>query len=222
MKAITNFLSFGAGTAIGTQVSLRVACAQKPRPMPHQHAVALDHPLRLRYRNPRAILGLYGFQAGMTVLDLGCGTGTFTVEMAHMVGETGTVHAVDLQKPLLDHTQRRVAAADVSSRVRLHYAGAYNLPLPDECIDLVVLIATFGEIPDKLHALAELARVLKPRGRIAVSEELPDPSYTNASAVSHWLETAGFEYGGKSGNFFCYSLLYFKPAHKISLDKTWT
>ena len=82
MKALTNFLSLGAGAAIGAQVSLRAACANQPRPMPHQHAAALDHPLRLRYRNPREVLGLFGFQAGMTVLDLGCGTGTFTVEMA--------------------------------------------------------------------------------------------------------------------------------------------
>ena len=124
-----------------------------------------------------------------------------------MVGEMGTVHAVDIQGPLLAYTQQRVATADLLSRVRLHHAGAYNLPLADDSVDLAVLIATLGEIPDKLHALAEVARVLKSGGRIAISEELPDPSYVNAGAVSKWLEAAGFEYGGKSGQ-----LLLLQPA----------
>lgn len=211
MKALTNSLLLSLGTAIGTQLSLRVINARQPRPMPHQHAAALDHPWRLRYRNPQETLGLFGFQAGMTVLDLGCGTGTFTVDMARMVGDSGAVHAVDLQQPLLEQARQRIDAAGVSPRVRFHHAGAYQLPLADGSIDLAVLIATLSEIPDKRRALAELRRVLKPRGRLAVSEELPDPAYLPAAQACRSLEDAGFEYGGKSGGLFCYSLLYFNP-----------
>ncbi|MEZ4584485.1 MAG: methyltransferase domain-containing protein [Caldilineaceae bacterium] len=79
-------------------------------------APLLDHGLRLRYRDPLETLGLFGIAPGMTVLDLGCGTGLFTAAMARMVGPTGTVHAVDVQQPMLDataaHSRRRGPGAE--------------------------------------------------------------------------------------------------------------
>ncbi|MEZ4558989.1 MAG: methyltransferase domain-containing protein [Caldilineaceae bacterium] len=111
MKFLVNSLAAGAGSVIGTQVSLRVGQQRAPHPMPHQFAPLLDHGLRLRYRDPLETLGLFGIAPGMTVLDLGCGTGLFTAAMARMVGPTGTVHAVDVQQPMLDATAARLAAA---------------------------------------------------------------------------------------------------------------
>jgi len=208
-KPFNNALFFSLGAAIGSQVSLRVGCHTQPRPMPHQFAKVLDHPLRMKYRDPGETLGLFGFAPGMTVLDLGCGTGTFTVEMARMVGENGVIHAVDLQPPLIEQTRQRVTAAGFTERVRLHCAGAYQLPLADDSIDLAIVIATLPQIPNKLLALAELRRVLKPGARLAVSEELPDPAYVPPGLTRQWLTEAGFRHGGQSGTFFCYSLLFF-------------
>lgn len=162
--------------------------------MPHQFAAALDHPMRLRYRNVPETLGLYGFAAGMTVLDLGCGTGTFTLEMARMVGEEGTVHAVDLQQPMVDAVRERADQADLGNRISAHCSGAYALPLPEDSCDLVVVIATLPQIPDRLAALLELRRVLKPGGRLAVSEELADPAYVPSNVERSWIEDAGFEF----------------------------
>src|SRR5436853_7322824 len=108
LSFLNNSLLLSLGSALGSQISLRVACHQQPRPMPHQFAAVLDHPLRMKYRNPGETLGLFGFTPGLTVLDLGCGTGTFTVEMARLVGEQGVVHAVDLQQPLIEQTRRRL------------------------------------------------------------------------------------------------------------------
>lgn len=65
----------GLGVAVGAHVALRVGLRRNPRPMPHQMARWLEHPARLRYRDPGALLGLYGLYHGMTVADLGCGTG---------------------------------------------------------------------------------------------------------------------------------------------------
>ncbi|MBV7331951.1 methyltransferase domain-containing protein [Chloroflexi bacterium TSY] len=176
--------------------------------MPHQFARLLEHPLRRRYRQPTALLGEFGIHAGMSVLDLGCGSGLFTIEMARMVGERGSVHAVDIQRPFLELTQARLVADGLEHRVTLHHSGAYQLPLPDDSIDLAVLVATLGEIPDKPHALAELHRVLKPDGRIVVSEELLDPAYVSSRLAGGWLEEAGFDYGGRTDSFLYYTLLY--------------
>jgi ubiquinone/menaquinone biosynthesis C-methylase UbiE len=209
LRYLNNSLALGGGAMVGNQVTLRVACYQQPRPMPHQFAPLLDHPLRLKYRQPAEELGLYGCGAGVTVLDLGCGTGLYTVEMARMVGEQGVVHAVDLQQPLLQQAQQRVAAAGLSSRVQFHHRGAYQLPLPDNSIDLAVLVATLSQIPNKFLVLAELNRVLKPSGHLAVSEELPDPAYAPPPMARRWLAEAGFRIGGQSGTWFCYHLLCF-------------
>lgn len=208
MKFLVNSLAASAGSLIGTQVSLRVGQQRNPHPMPHQFAGLLEHAARMRYRQPEETLGLFGFTAGMTVLDLGCGTGLFTEPMARMVGPTGTVHAVDLQQAMVDATATRLAAAGLETRVQLHCAGAHQLPLPDEACDLVVMIATLGEVPNRYAALLEVRRVLKPGGRLAVSEELPDPAYLPSRTVRAWAEDAGFLFKGKSGNFFCYSMLF--------------
>lgn len=206
---LLNILSFGLGVAGGTQAGLRVAYYQQPRPHPHLLASILDHPLRRRYRDPVETLGPFGLGPGMTALDLGCGTGTFSVEMARLVGQEGTVHAVDLQAEMIERAQARVEAAGLSNRVRFHQSGAYQIPLADDSVDVAVLIATLTEIPDRLLALNELRRVLKPGGRLAISEEMPHPGYVPAPVVRKWLRVAGFRYGGQRGTPFCYSLLYF-------------
>ena len=205
-----NPLFFSLGALAGSQTLLRAAVARQPFPMPHQFSKVLDHPLRLQYRNVGETLGNFGFQAGMTVVDLGCGTGTFTEEMARMVGEAGKVHAVDLQQPLLAVARQRIKQAGVADRVSFHHAGANNLPVAEESVDLVVLIATLGEIDDKFGALLEIRRILKPAARLVISEELLDPAYLSAASVSRWLDEAGFRFIGKSRTPFCYTMVFQK------------
>lgn len=203
-------LAFGAGVLAGTQAGMRALWQRTPRPHPRVLATILEHPLRLKYREPAQTLGPFGLAEGMTVLDLGCGTGLFTGEMARQVGVTGSVQAVDIQSALVEKARQRVDVAGLSARVRFHHSGAYRLPLADESIDIAILIATFSEIPNGLLLLEELRRVLKPGGRIGISEEMPHPGYLPAAVVRSRLREAGFRYGGQQGNAFCYSLLYFR------------
>lgn len=202
-------LAAGVGLLVGSQVALRAGVWMQPRPMPHQQASWLDHPLRLRYRNPGELLGQVGLFAGMSVADLGCGTGLFTLEMARRVGETGMVHAVDLQAQMIAHTQQRMSAAGVSKQVRFHHSGIHTLPLPDSSVDVALMVAVVGELPARMLALDEARRVLKPGARLAISEELPDPAYAPAPLVRRWAEEAGFRFGGLTGTPFCYTMLLF-------------
>lgn|GEM_PF-551457 len=218
MRQLNNSLFFTVGAILGSQVKLRFDTYQQPRPMPHQWAKVLDHPWRLQYRNPTETLGIFGFTPGMTVLDLGCGTGTFTAEMAQMVGEQGRVHAVDLQAPLLQEAQARVQAANLQARVAFHHCGAYQLPLESNSVDLAVMIATFSQLSDKPAVLRELRRVLKPGARLAVSEELPDPAYLPPQITRRWIEGTGYRYGGQSGTLFCYSQIYFTDKEPNTVD----
>ncbi|MBX3053599.1 MAG: class I SAM-dependent methyltransferase [Caldilineaceae bacterium] len=207
---LLNALSFGVGTLAGTQVGLRAVWRRTPRPHPRLLASILENPLRLKYRDPAQTLGPFGLAEGMNVLDLGCGTGLFTEQMARQVGLSGIVHAVDIQSALLEKARQRVTEAGLAGRVHFHHSGAYRLPLADASVDIAILIATFSEVPNSLLLLEELRRVVKPGGRVGISEELPHPGYLPAAAVRGQLREAGFRYGGQQGNPFCYSLLYFR------------
>ena len=218
MQLLTNSLLMGLGAAIGNQVSQRITCSRSPYPMPHQFAKMLDHPWRLRYREPVETVGNLGITAGMTLLDLGCGTGTFTMEMAQMVGSEGIVHAVDLQRPFLENAQKRITEAGLETQVRWHHSGAYQLPIDTSVIDLAIVIATLSEIPDKIAVLAELRRVLKPGARLAVSEELPDPTYVPPQVTRRQVETAGFTFGGQHGSFFCYSQIFLNKKDEMTIE----
>lgn len=211
VRTIGNLLSMGVGSAVGSQTALRMQIHRQPHPMPHQVAAVLDHPLRLRYRDPAESLGLFGIGVGMTVLDLGCGTGLFTVPAARMVWDEGMVHAVDIQVPMLEETRWRCAEAGIAERCAFHHAGAYDLPLENQSVDVAICIATLGEIPDRLHAMLELYRVIKKGGRLAVSEELLDPAYLSSGTVRQFAEEAGFSFAGKTGNPFCYHIVFTRP-----------
>lgn len=192
IDALANMALTALGMAAGFQITLRAQQNIQPHPLPWQFAPLLEHPLRLEYLDPPRILDMAGVGADMTVLDLGCGTGLFTRAAAHMVGAGGRVHAVDLQAAMVAQTKAGVEYEAVSERVALHHGGAYELPLPDDAVDVALVIATLGEIPDKPAALNELRRVLKPGARLAVADEWLNPAFMRAGAVRHCAEEAGF------------------------------
>ncbi len=204
-----NTLAAGAGAAFGADATLRATSNLRPFPFPHQLASVLDGSLRRQYLDPAEVLGMYGVAGGLTVLDLGCGTGIFTIEAARLVDTRGLVHAVDLQAAMIRHTADRVAGAGVHEQVKLHHCGAYSLPFPDDSIDVALLIATLGEIPDKPAALNELRRVLRSGARVGVTEEILFPTRMRAATVRRWLEEAGFQFGAQAGSPVCRHAIFY-------------
>lgn len=192
IDALANMALTALGTAAGFQITLRAQQNIQPHPLPRQFAPLLEHPLRLEYLDPPRILDMAGVGADMTVLDLGCGTGLFTRAAAHMVGVTGRIHAVDLQADMLAAAAARAEFEGVRDRIELHHAGAYQLPLSDDAVDVALVVATLGEIPDKPAALDELRRVLKSGARLAVADEWFNPAFMWASLAQRCAEEAGF------------------------------
>jgi ubiquinone/menaquinone biosynthesis C-methylase UbiE len=208
LNFVANTLATGIGTATGLQATLRATQNLRPYPLPRQFAGMLDLPLRRQYLDPGEVLGMYGVSSGMTLLDAGCGTGLFTVEMARMLGDSGQVHAVDVQASMLERTRARAAGAGVTHMVQLHHGGVYDLPFADDTVDLAVLISTLGEVPDKPAALSELRRVLKPGARLGISEELLFTTYQVSGSARRWAEEAGFRYLAKTGSPLCYHMVF--------------
>ena len=129
-------------------------------------AVIHDNPLRHLLDNPLRSLKAAGIQPGQQVLEVGCGTGYFTVPAAKLVGDDGCVQAIDLRPLAIERTEKKVKEAGLNN-VQLKLADAAKTGLPDESIDLVFLFGVIHALP--LEAvLPELHRVLKPGGVIAV------------------------------------------------------
>jgi ubiquinone/menaquinone biosynthesis C-methylase UbiE len=135
--------------------------------------VEAPHPLITRERL-RTVLRP---ASGDRILEIGPGTGYYTLEMAGWIGPEGTVEIFDLQQEFLDHTMRRAAERGIENVVP-NRGDATALPYDDGSFDAVVLIAVLGEIPDHDAAVAEIARVLKPGGRLVVGELVGDPHFT--------------------------------------------
>ena len=128
----------------------------------------IDNPLRRLFHNPEKILGPY-VKPGMTVMDLGCGMGLFSIAMARIVGEEGRVIAVDLQQKMLDVLIQRAQKAGVAKRIATHRCQADNLGI-DASVDFALAFAMVHEVPDTARFLRQIRACIAPGGRFFVAE----------------------------------------------------
>jgi ubiquinone/menaquinone biosynthesis C-methylase UbiE len=142
-------------------------------------------------------------QPGERVLEIGCGTGYYTLDMAAWVGPEGRVEIFDLQQQFLDHVTERASARDLGNIVPTQ-GDATALPYEDDSVDAVVLTAVLGEIPDPLAVLREIGRVLRPGGRLIVGELFGDPHFTSQAALRRQAAEAGLSWEAHSGIWLGY------------------
>jgi ubiquinone/menaquinone biosynthesis C-methylase UbiE len=161
--------------------------------------VEAPHPIVTRERL-RSVLRP---EPGERILEIGPGTGYYTLDMASWVDAGGTVEIFDLQQEFLDHVMRGAAERGVANLVPTQ-GDATALPYGDGSMDAVVLTAVLGEIPDPGAALREIRRVLKPGGRLVVGELFGDPHFTTLASLKRQGAAAGLAYEEHSGNWFAY------------------
>jgi SAM-dependent methyltransferase len=107
------------------------------------------------------------------VLDVACGVGASTIQVARETGAEAV--GVDLSDELLAKARAAAAAGELDGRVRFLEGDAEALPLDDESVDAVLCECALCTFPDKPTAAAEMARVLRPGGRLGLSDMVAEP-----------------------------------------------
>jgi ubiquinone/menaquinone biosynthesis C-methylase UbiE len=136
-----------AGTKATTYLDVTAAALAAPRIRSHQ---------------------VLGIEPGSSVLDVGCGSGIALREIADLVGGTGTVVGVDLSSAMLEEARGRLAG--LPARVELVEGSATSTGMESERFDAARTERVLMHVPEPVDALAELARVTRPGGRIVLVE----------------------------------------------------
>jgi ubiquinone/menaquinone biosynthesis C-methylase UbiE len=139
--------------------------------MPNLAFRAMAWTLRLmeRFRKPDERLAQIGLRPGQTVLEYGCGAGSFTIPAARLVGDEGLVYAVDIHPLAIKMVEKR-ARKEGLANVRTILTDR-DTGLSDESVDVVLLYDTLHLVGDKQALLAELHRVLEPGGFLSADHQ---------------------------------------------------
>jgi ubiquinone/menaquinone biosynthesis C-methylase UbiE len=141
------------------------------RPCPVWVGYFLASPLRKLLYNPERILSPF-VSEGMTVLDIGCAMGFFSIPLARMVGPKGKVICVDVQEKMLETLMKRARKAGVADRIetRLINGETYRLDDLAGTVDFALVFAVLHEMPDTERFFGELYPALKPAGMVLAAE----------------------------------------------------
>ena len=145
------------------------------------------------------ILQQIGIRRGHTVLDFGCGSGTYTVPVAKIVGEQGTVYALDKDKEALDRLGQKAESAGLKNIKRMETSGELEIDLADESVDVVLLLDVFHsyyfpQANDRRRLLDEIHRIMKPAAFVSVwPKHMESQAKDEIESANFYLES---EYTG--------------------------
>ncbi len=178
------------GLAAGVVAGAALWWRKNPSACPYGQRfwVEAPHPFITRDRLREALEP----QPGERILEIGPGTGYYTLDLAEWVGSEGAVEVFDVQQEMLDHTIRRARERGLWN-VNPTQGDAQELPYEDSSFDAAILITVLGEIPDQEAALREVARVLRPGGRLIVGELFGDPHMVTLGSLQRRAESAGLK-----------------------------
>jgi ubiquinone/menaquinone biosynthesis C-methylase UbiE len=165
---------------------------ERNRVCPVELANSLDNKIRRWLQNPQKILAPY-IQEGMTVLDVGCGPGFFSLEIAKMVGRSGKVISADLQEGMLQKLRDKIKGTKLEERIKLVHCEKDKVNVLER-VDFIVAFYMVHEITDKNSFFKELKNILNERGQfLLVEPKLFHVSQKEFEATAKLAENNGFK-----------------------------
>jgi ubiquinone/menaquinone biosynthesis C-methylase UbiE len=158
---------------------------------PYQMAFLLDNWIRRLLQSPQKVVGEY-INPGDTVIDMGCGPGFFSIDMAKMVGTDGQVVAVDLQEPMLNRVRKKAIKQGVDKQMRFYQCGKDQIGLQLKA-DFILAYYMVHETPDQNKFFQEVKTLLKNGGRLLVVEPAMHVSKGSFEKMMVLAGEAGFK-----------------------------
>lgn len=207
MRVLRGLLAAAALAILGAALWWR----RNPSACPYNQRfwVQAPHPFITRDR----LRDLLDPRPGERILEVGPGTGYYTLEAAGWVEPGGSIDILDVQDEMLEHTMGRAGEAGVSN-VTPTLADATEMPYADGRFDAAYLVTVLGEVPGQDAALRELARVLRPGGRLVVGELFGDPHYVGIRAMRLRAAGAGLTFEDRAGGPLGFFARFRKPGHR--------
>ena len=128
----------------------------------------------------------------MTVLDLGCGTGYFTLEIAKLLENKGKVIAADVQKGMLDFLKIKLRTSDLHDVIQIHNNQDTALGLTEK-VDFIFAFYSFHEMKYMDNIIIDIKNILKPETRVLISEQIFHVSRNQFDTIIHKMENTGLE-----------------------------
>ncbi len=156
---------------------------------PVEYANWLLSPLRYLLAPPRRMADRLELSTNDHVLEIGCGPGFFSPAIASRLA-SGRLMLFDIQPAMLDLARARMRSHGIGN---FACAGgdAGRLPFRDESFDVVMMVTVLGEVGDQIAAIREAARVLRPNGRLSITEALGDPDRVRQRELDRVAVEAG-------------------------------
>ncbi|MDP3914011.1 MAG: class I SAM-dependent methyltransferase [Bacteroidota bacterium] len=154
--------------------------ADNTRVCPVEIAGGLDNWIRRFIQNPEKIVKQY-IKPGMVVLDLGCGPGFFTIEIAKILNGQGKVIAADLQEGMLEIIRQKIRKTELEQRIELHKCQDQSVGVTEK-VDFILAFYMVHEVQNQDKLFQELKSILKPKGKIFIVEpkfHVPRKSFNN-------------------------------------------
>ena len=148
---------------------------------------------------------------GLEVLEVGPGPGRLAVPTAERVGPTGRVVGLDVQEGMVERLRKRAAEEGITNLQGVVGDGS-RACFPPESFDQIFIALTLGEIPAREEALRQCHEVLRPGGRLSVTELFPDPHFLSRRTVRELAEAAGFEHEATTGHALFFTTNFLKPS----------
>ena len=153
-------------------------------------AVGLDNLFRKLVHNPQKILTPF-IKEGMTVLDIGCGPGFFSLEIAKMLNGAGKIIAADVQEGMLEKIRKKIKGTNLEQEIELHKSDFEKIGIVEK-IDFVLAFWMLHEVRNQARFFEELATILKPNGRILIIEPKIHVSKKEFDAMNYKIKEHGF------------------------------
>ena len=168
----------------------------------------LANPLRKLIQDPKKMLSPY-IQSEMTVLDVGCAMGYFSIPMAKMVGHGGKVLCVDLQEDMLKALKEKAKKIGVEKTLEMHLASKTQLELDNYQgkVDFALTFFMVHEVPDPQNLFSEIYKSLKPGGVLLVAEPKFHVSKDELEDSIKISEKEGFQVAERPSIFGSWSVL---------------